>query len=211
MSGGALVVEEPSPDDARRASRALAPPLPRGTRNENPAGIGFWSLVREDLRTNEGDLLAPGFWALFWNRFGNWRMGLPRLVRLPFTVLYRMGARSSQLIGGVKLDYTVKVGRRVAIQHFGGMVLGARSIGDDCVIRQNTTFGVASRNDLNAKPRIGDRVDIGAGAVIVGDIVIGDDAVIGANAVVTRDVPPGAVMGGVPAREIKRRPGPPAA
>lgn len=113
--------------------------------------------------------------------------------------------KSCEWFAGVKLSYNVPVGRRLRIEHFGGMVLGARQIGDDVTVRQNVTMGVASRHDLNAKPTICDHVDIGAGAVIVGDITVGRGAVIGANAVVTRSVPPLAVVGGVPARLIRMR------
>lgn len=104
---------------------------------------------------------------------------------------------------GIKLSYTVPVGRRVRLDHFGGMILGARSIGSDVILRQNTTIGIARVSDRNAKPVICDGVDVGAGAVIVGDIVVGRGAVIGANAVVTKDVPAHAVVGGVPARILQ--------
>ena len=70
-------------------------------------------------------------------------------------------------------------------------------------MRQNTTIGLANRKDLNAKPTIGNAVEIGTGAVIVGNITIGDGAMIGANAVVTKDVAPYTVVGGVPAKVIK--------
>lgn len=182
------------------------PAVPRGSTDANPPGIGFWALVAEDRRTNEGGLASQGFWALFWHRFGNWRMGVrPRVLRPPLTLLYRVMFWLGQRLGGIMLPYTVRVGRRVRLEHFGGMVLVAEAIGDDVIIRQNTTFGVAGLGDLEARPTIGDRVEIGAGAVIVGRIAIGNDAIVGANAVITRPVPPGAVVGGVPARLIRMR------
>jgi serine O-acetyltransferase len=178
----------------------------QGAANCNPAGIGFWALVAEDLRTHDGDLLAQGFWALFWHRFGNWRMGVrPKLLRAPLTLIYRFMFKLCEWWGGIRLPYTVRVGRRVRLDHFGGMVLVAQSIGNDVTIRQNTTFGIATPDRLHDRPVIGDGVEIGAGAVIVGSVGVGAEAVIGANAVVTRHVPPGAVMGGVPARILKRR------
>lgn len=188
-----------------RDTRLPAPPLPDGSVNANPTGISFWRLVAEDFRTHERDLFAQGFWALFWHRFGNMRMSVrPKLLRAPLTLLYRIMFKATEIFCGIKLSYNVPVGRRVKIEHFGGMILGARSIGNDVIIRQNTTFGVASPRDLNAKPTIGDRVDVGAGAVVIGDIRIGDGARIGANAVVLEDVPAGALVAGVPARIIKR-------
>lgn len=129
----------------------------------------------------------------------------PRLVRAPLSLLYKTMFKLAEVLCGIKLSYNVKVGRRLRIEHFGGMVLGARSIGDDVTIRQNTTLGIASPSDLNAKPMIGDRVDIGAGVCILGNISIGADAVIGANAVVISDVPAGGVAVGIPARIVKVR------
>jgi serine O-acetyltransferase len=177
-----------------------------GADNANPRGIGYWALVAEDFRSNDSDWTSQGFWALFWHRFGNFRMGVrSRLLRFPLTLIYRVMFKACQWFGGIMLPYTVEVGRRVRIDHFGGMILVAKSIGDDVIIRQNTTFGIASLADLHARPVIGNRVEIGAGAVIIGAIEVGDDAVVGANAVVTRTVPPGAVVGGVPAKVIRMR------
>jgi serine acetyltransferase/acyl-coenzyme A synthetase/AMP-(fatty) acid ligase len=184
-----------------------APALPRGDRNENPPGIGFWALVREDYRTNDANALGQGFLMLLIHRFGNWRMGIRiKILRAPLTLLYRFLNKMAQIACGMKLDYTVKVGRRVKLEHFGGMILGARAIGDDVFIRQNTTFGVRSVDDLNAKPTIGSRVDIGAGAVIVGDITIGDNSIIGANAVVYMNIPPNSIVSGVPGRIVGANP-----
>ncbi len=190
-----------------------APPLPDPSIDKNPAGIGFWDLVREDYRTNDASLLSQGFLMLFIHRFGNWRMGVkPKLLRAPLTLIYRYFNKMSQFWFGMKLDYTVVVGRRVKLEHFGGMILGARAIGNDVIIRQNTTFGIRTTDDLNAKPTIGDFVDIGAGAVIVGNVTIGENAIIGANSVIFTNVPPNAVMMGVPAKVVgtnrRRNPSP---
>lgn len=175
-----------------------------GSRNMNPEGIGFRALVAEDFRTHGRDLFSQGFWVLFWHRFGNWRMSVrPRLLRAPLTVIYRIMVKLGEWGSGIFLPYTVIVGRRVTLEHFGGMILVADRIGDDVTIRQNTTFGIARKHETQSRPTIGDGVDIGAGAVIVGDITVGAKAIVGANAVVTRDVPPGAVVGGVPARILK--------
>lgn len=178
----------------------------QGTVNCNPKGIRFWALIAEDFRTHENDAFSQGFWALFWHRFGNWRLKIrSKFLRLPFTALYFVMYKLCQWFGGIMLPYTVRVGRRVKLEHFGGMILVAQSIGDDAIIRQNTTFGIASLDTLQGRPVIGNRVEIGAGAVIIGAIHVRDDAIIGANAVVTKDVPAGAVVGGVPARLIRLR------
>lgn len=175
-----------------------------GTENNNPGGVDFWALIAEDFHTHGSAFFAQGFWALFWHRFGNWRMGVrPRILRLPLSVIYKLMAKLCEWVCGILLPYTVRVGRRVTLEHFGGMVLVAHTIGDNVIIRQNTTFGVSGLDDLTGRPIIESDVQIGAGAVIVGRVRVGQGAVVGANAVVVRDVPAGAVVGGVPARVLK--------
>ncbi|QEA12487.1 AMP-binding protein [Comamonas flocculans] len=187
----------------RMAAGENAPPLPDGSRNMNPDNISFWNLVREDYRTNEKKIMSQGFLMLFVHRFGNWRMGVrKKIFRAPLTIIYRILNKTAQIVCGIKLDYTVQLGRRVKLEHFGGMILGARKIGNDVIIRQNTTFGIRSIDDLNAKPIIGDFVDIGAGAVIVGNIEIGENTIIGANSVVFVDIPPNSIVMGNPGRII---------
>ena len=174
----------------------------KGDRNANPPGIGLGALIAEDYRTHDRDWFSEGFWTLFWHRIGNARMGLPKPLRVPATLLYRIMFRWVSRSTGIYLPYTVRVGRRVRLEHFGGMILVAQWIGDDVTIRQNTTFGIARLDAVADRPVIGDRVEIGAGAVILGSVLVGEDAVIGANAVVRRDVASGSVVGGVPARVI---------
>jgi serine O-acetyltransferase len=185
-----------------------SPPAPaisvnHGERNMNPAGIGLFGLLREDLRTHEGNIFEQGFWAVAVHRFGNWRMGLPKPLRIPCTLLYRFLNRWVEWTCGISLPYTVVLGRRVHIWHHSGMILNAARIGDDVHIRHNTTFGVARRDQLYHLPIIEDRVDIGCGVAILGSVTVGHDSMIGANAVVLKDVPPLSVAAGVPARVVK--------
>jgi serine O-acetyltransferase len=175
----------------------------RGKRNMNPAGMGLFALLREDLRTHDGKIFEQGFWAVAVHRFGNWRMGLPKLLRMPCTLLHRCLDKQVEWMCGITLPYTVLLGRRVRIWHHGGMILHAARIGDDVHIRQNTTFGIARRDQLHHLPIIEDRVDIGCGVVILGNVKIGHDSVIGANAVVVKDVPARSLAVGVPARVVK--------
>ena len=128
-----------------------------------------------------------------------------KIFRAPLTLIYRIWHKLVQITAGIDLPYTTKVGRRVTLEHFGGMILVAREIGNDVTIRQNTTFGVRNKEELTGKPIIGDHVDIGVGAVLIGHVTIGDHAVIGANAVVLDDVPPYGVAVGAPAATIKIR------
>lgn len=181
----------------------LSDDINNGLHNNNPEGISFRALVAEDYRTHGSNLLSQGFWVLFWHRFGNWRMDLrPRLLRVPFSVLYKIGAKLVEWSTGTFLPYTVVVGRRVRLEYFGSMILVARAVGDDVTIRQNTTFGITSVGKKTKRPTIGDRVDIGAGVVVLGDVKVDADTVIGANAVVNRSHPAGVIVAGVPAKVI---------
>lgn len=180
------------------------PPLSRGDSNNNPANIGLWGLWREDLRTHDGDIFDQGFWAVAVHRFGNWRMGIRwKLIRAPFSLMYNCLYKIVEWMCGITLPYTTRMGRRVRIWHHSGMVLHARSIGDDVHIRHNTTFGVARRNDNRAIPIIESNVDIGCGVCILGNVIVGRGSVIGANAVVLNDVPPHSVAVGAPARVVR--------
>ena len=179
-----------------------------GTRNRNPEGIGLMDLIREDFQTYDRKVFAQGFWVLFWHRLGNARMGIRwKPLRTIFSLMYKFMFKVTQWLCGISLSYAVPVGRHVKLEHFGGMILAARAIGNGVVIRQNTTIGIASVQDTESLPVIGDGVDIGVGAAVLGNIKVEKNAVIGANAVVIKDVPPGAIVGGVPARIIKFKPG----
>jgi len=82
-------------------------------------------------------------------------------------------------------------------------VIGGRTvIGEDCTLLHGVTLGEARFDELDC-PRVGDRVTIGAGAIVLGGIMIGDDVVIGAGSVVLSDVPAGCAVAGVPARVIR--------
>ncbi len=161
--------------------------------------------LKEDWRTYEGDIWRQGLWVMWVYRFGQWRYGVrPALLRKPFSLLYKILRTACQMLTGIELPCETRVGRRLRIEHFGGIVIsGDAVIGDDVVLRHGVTVGLKRTGERGA-PRIGDRVDIGAGAKILGTIVIGDDAVIGANAVVLCDVPPGALAAGIPARIIRQ-------
>jgi serine O-acetyltransferase len=163
------------------------------------------NIVREDLRAQREGLLGFGFWALLVYRFGHARFVIrSKVLRAPWTIVYLVLHKLVEMFFGITIGSSARIGRRLSIEHHGCIVVhGAAVMGDDCVIRQGVTVGNTGPADPSGAPRIGNRVHIGAGAKVLGRIVIGDDVVIGANAVVIRDVPAKSVVGGVPARVLK--------
>ena len=88
------------------------------------------------------------------------------------------------------------------------MVIGETAeVGDDVMLYHRVTLGGRSLKKVKRHPTLGDRVTVGAGARILGDVTIGDDAQIGANSVVTKDVPAGSVAVGIPAQVRPAVPG----
>ena len=195
-------VSDSSTDEDTPVSSVDENPTP-GDHNQNPSEISFFKLIAEDFHTHDNNFFEPGFMAVSIHRFGNWRMDIrPRLIRIPFSLLYQFLHTFMKWFFGIDLEYSVKLGRRVRIWHHGGMFIGAVSIGDDVTLRHNTTMGVAHQEDKWKKPVIEDRVDIGAGVCILGDVTVGHDSVIGANSVVVRSFPPESTLFGVPARRV---------
>ncbi len=161
--------------------------------------------IREDWQAYERDWARQGFWVMLVYRFGRWRYRIKnRVLRWPFSFLYKLLKVLSQIMTGIDLPCEVRVGRRFLIEHFGGIIISGDAVfGDDCVVRNGVTVGLRHRG-VRGAPVIGDRVDIGAGAKVLGPIRIGNDVAIGANAVVIQDVPDGCLAVGVPARIIFR-------
>ncbi len=165
--------------------------------------------LREDWRTHDRKLLCQGMWVMAVYRFGRWRYSIRmRWLRLPFSAGYKVLKTISEILTGIDLPCEAKVGRRFRIDHFGGIVISGDAVfGDDCRIRNGVTVGLRHTGQRGS-PVIGNRVDIGAGAKILGAIRIGDDVAIGANAVVLKDVPAHSIAVGVPARILPRTKGP---
>jgi serine O-acetyltransferase len=161
--------------------------------------------IRQDLKAHNGDWGAQGFWVLIVYRFGRWRYGVrPALLRKFFSLLYKILFKFVQITTGIELPCEVEIGRNFIIDHFGGIVIsGYAKFGDNCRIRNGVVVGLKNV-DQPCAPVIGNNVDIGAGAKLLGAIRIGDNAVIGANAVVLTDVPDNCLAVGVPAT-IKRQ------
>ena len=162
--------------------------------------------IRQDLRAHNGDWGAQGFWAMVVYRFGRWRYGVrPAFLRKIFSFFYKFAFKFIQIITGIELPCEVEVGRNFVIDHFGGIVIsGYAKFGDNCRIRNGVVVGLRRVTEPKA-PVIGDNVDIGTGAKVLGPITIGNNVVIGANAVVLTDVPENSIAAGVPAVIKPRR------
>ena len=152
------------------------------------------------------------FWALLLFRYGQWSLSL-RVAALRWATgkVYGLLRIFSPIFTGVAIDRGMRVGRNFRIIHAGGIVLHPQvTFGDRCGIMHNVTVG--TNMDKPGVPRIGDDVFIGAGAVVIGNIVVGDGALIAANSLVFFDVPADALAMGVPAviypnKSRLRRPG----
>lgn len=192
-----------SPASAAKLHFEEGKPLATGDLNENPDDIGLMQLLAEDYRTHGSTPRAAGFWALAVHRLGNARMAVRSpTLRAPLSIAYRTAHKVVIAAFGIDLPYNAKIGRRFHLGHHGCVHLGARVVGNDVYIHHSVTIGLAKRSERGSAPVIGDRVEIGAGACIVGDIEIGDDCFIGANSVVADTLPPGTAVLGVPARVI---------
>ncbi len=111
------------------------------------------------------------------------------------------------MLTGIEIHPAARIGRRMVIDHGDGVVIGETAeIGDDVLMYHQVTLGGTSLAGGKRHPTIGDKVILGAGAKILGPIVVGEGARVGANAVVLSDVPPGQTVVGIPARPVDRKP-----
>lgn len=163
--------------------------------------------LREDWECHGKQWFKPGFQAIACARFGQWRMGIkPKLLRIPFSLIYRLWFLRCRNVYGIELPYSVKLGKRVIVEHQGNIVVhGDVEIGDGCIIRQGCTLGNKSLDKPFDAPKLGTNVNVGAGAKLLGAIVIGDNVQIGANSVVLKDVESNITVAGIPARPITRK------
>ncbi len=184
----------------------MEPPLDRET-----AALSLPELLREDFRTHGGAWISPTLHALVVYRIGHWALSQPqpirRLISAPIKLLNRLVILN---IYGTDIWPDAILGRRIKLGHHQSVHIPSFCvIGDDTMLRHNLTIGY-SRPDSprESVPTIGRRVEIGAGATIIGPITIGDDVIIGPHALVTSDVPAGATVFSPPARILKKPPQP---
>ncbi len=156
--------------------------------------------IRKDLKNHQNDWGAQGFWVMVVYRFGRWRYTIkPLILRKLFSFFYKFSFKLIQIITGIEMPCEAEVGENFIIDHFGGIVIsGYAKFGNNCRIRNGVVVGLKNVNNPVA-PQIGNDVDIGTGAKILGPIKIGNRVIIGANAVVINDVPDDSIAVGVPA------------
>lgn len=147
------------------------------------------------LRVLVRGLLSQGFQAILVYRFFHWlqQKGIPGQPIRFFC------ERFIEITTGISIPAECEIGKGLRIHHFGGIIFHPSvKIGNNCTIFHHVTIG--ERGGTGGVAKIGNNVMIGAGAKIIGEITIGDNCKIGANAVVLKDLPPGSVAVGIPAR-----------
>ena len=123
----------------------------------------------------------------------------------PFGIYYRLIIRKLSYKYGFQIPVHTTIGEGFYINHFGPIVINsAAKIGKNCNLAHNVTIGQTNRGNLKGAPTIGDKVWIGTGAVIVGNIKIGDNVLIAPNSFVNIDVPDHSIVLGNPAKIIPK-------
>ncbi len=143
----------------------------------------------------------PGFHAIRLHRLSHrlWQRGWYWLARTLSTF--------TRWLTGIEIHPGAVIGRRLFIDHGMGVVIGETAqIGDDCTLYHGVTLGGTSWQKGKRHPTLGDDVIVGAGAKVLGPIMIGNGVRIGSNAVVVKSIPDGATVVGIPGRIVKLDP-----
>lgn len=166
--------------------------------------------VKEDIQTiydndpaarnlAEVILCYPGLHALIAYRLAH------KFHKWGLKLLARMISYFTRIITGIEIHPAAQIGRRFFIDHGEGVVIGETTIiGDDVLVYQQVTLGGTGKDSGKRHPTIGNHVILGAGAKILGDIIIADHVRIGAGSVVIEDVPSHSTVVGVPGRIVQR-------
>jgi len=172
--------------------------------------IGYISMIQKDIASAlERDpaarssleilMLYPGLHALWIHRISHWLW--VHGTKLPA----RWISQIARGLTGIEIHPGAKIGSGLFIDHGMGVVIGETAeIGNEVTLYHGVTLGGTSLSKGKRHPTIGDRVTIGAGAKVLGNIMIGADSRIGANAVVVKTVPENSVVIGVPGQIVKR-------
>lgn len=198
----------PPPNDT---SGIAATPSPGDSLlTETEPAPGIFGLIREDIRSIlkndpaahsriEVILCYSGQHAIWAYRF------IHRLWLSDFRLAARWLSQLARAVTGIEIHPGARLGRRVFIDHGMGVVIGETAeVGSDVTLYHGVTLGGTSLSPGKRHPTVGDRVVVGAGAKLLGDITIGNDCRIGANSVVVKPVPSHSVVVGIPGQIIVR-------
>jgi len=145
-------------------------------------------------------LCYPGLHAVMWHALSHW------LWQHQFFLLGRFSSHIARWLTGIEIHPAARLGRRLVIDHGMGVVIGETAeVGDDCYLYHQVTLGVARTDSGKRHPTVGNNVIIGAGAKVLGPIMVGHNARVGANSVVLDNVPNDTTVVGMPARPVDRK------
>lgn len=145
-------------------------------------------------------LCYPGLHALVAYRLAH------RLQKWKIPTIPRIISYLTRIVTGIEIHPSATIGRRFFIDHGEGVVIGATTIiGDDVLIYQQVTLGGTGKEQGKRHPTLGNGVIVGAGAKVLGNIIIEDNVRIGAGSVVTEDVPEYSTVVGVPGRIVQQK------
>ncbi len=145
-------------------------------------------------------LLYQGFHILLFHKLAHF------FYKIHFKFLARFVSQIGRFITGIEIHPGAKIGKRLFIDHGMGIVIGETAeIGDDCLIYHGATLGGTGKDKNKRHPTLGNGVIVGAGAKILGPIIIGNNVKIGANSVVLKEVPDNSTVVGVPGKIIQKQ------
>lgn len=168
--------------------------------SNTPVDYGPGSLpISCDWRANPGNCRGRLLLVLFRISQKSLKNGGMKIFIFPIWVIYKF---YSEWIFGVELSPRTKVGPGLSLPHPQCIVINHQSvIGKNCLIRHGVTIGVSRTGDRFA-PKVGDNVELGCGAVLLGGIKVGNSAIVGANTVVVKDVSGHTIIAGASSRII---------
>jgi len=145
-------------------------------------------------------LCYPGLHAVLFHKVSNW------LYRRKQFVIARAVSHVARLLTGIEIHPGATIGQRLFIDHGMGVVIGETAeIGDDVLLYQGVTIGGTGSQKGKRHPTLGNRVVVGTGAAVLGNITLADNVKVGAGSVVVHSVPEGATVVGIPGRIIRGR------
>lgn len=171
--------------------------------------MSLWQRIKEDINCvfdrdpaarNFFEILTtyPGVQAIQWHRLTHW------FWQRDFKWLARFLSMISRWMTGVEIHPAARIGRRFFIDHGMGVVIGETAeIGDDCTLYHGVTLGGTSWSEGKRHPTLANNVVVGAGAKVLGPIIVHEGARIGSNAVVVKEVEAGQTVIGVPGRVVR--------